>query len=59
MTSLERELKFVRVTCLETKAPNPGLAVVMRAMVGPSAVVATVALLASLPEYSQDNVVRG
>ena len=53
MTSLGREVRFVRVTCLETKAPNPGLAVVMHAMVGPSVVVAGVALHASLLEYSR------
>ena len=50
MASLGREVGFVRTTCLEMKAPNPGMTVVMRAMVGPSAVVARVGLLANLPE---------
>ena len=53
MTSLGREVGFVRATCLEMKAPNPGMTVVMHAMVGPSVVVARVALHASLPEYSR------
>ena len=49
MANLGREVGFVRATCLEMKAPNPGMTVVMHAMVGPSVVVARVALLASLP----------
>ena len=53
MASLEREVGFVGATCLEMKAPNPGMTVVMHAMVGPSVVVARVALHASLPEYSR------
>ena len=53
MASLGREVGFVRATCLEMKAPNPGMTVVMHAMVGPSVVVARVALHASLQEYSR------
>ena len=50
--SLGREVGFVRATCVEMQAPIPGMTVVMHAMVGPSVVVARVALLASLPKYS-------
>ena len=53
MASLGREVGFVRATCLEMKAPNPGMTVVMHAMVGPSVAVAKVALLANLPKYSR------
>ena len=53
MTSLGREVRFVRVTCFEARALNPWLTVVMHAMVGPSVVVVRVALLASLREYSR------
>ena len=52
MASLGREVGFVGATCLEMRAPNPGMTVVMHAMVGPSVVVAKVGLLANLPVYS-------